>query len=106
MLRHFADIERNTPTTDDDTGQPLESWAAVVEDVPCSVETVRGGEMRRGRQMAATTTLLVRMHFHQDDFTITPLDRIAVDGHTLGIVAAYDPDGMRRELHIECRENA
>ena len=104
-LRQIVTLQRATITNDATTNQPIETWASLVADVPCSIETVSGGEVRRGRQMEALTTLLVRMHHLQDAATITTKDRIDWSGRTLNIVAAYDPTGLRRELEIQCRED-
>ena len=104
QFRHFATLQRATYPLDADTNQPVETFANYQTDVPCSIERVSGGEVRRGRQMQAVTSRLIRMHFHQDAFTVAPAtDRITVDGETMGIVAAYDPNGRREELFIECR---
>lgn len=104
-LRHFITLERNTPSTDSDTGQRIESWASVATNIPASVETVSGGETRRGRQMEALTNVLVRMHNPQGAFTVGVKDRLDYLGRKLNIVSAYDPDGHRFEMHIQCRED-
>lgn len=103
---NVATIERVTISDHADTNEPVESWATHVSNLFCSVEFVAGGEVRRGRQMQATTTTLIRTHHPQGDFTITTADRVSVDGRTLGIVASYDPTGRREELWLECRENS
>ena len=103
QFRTFATIQRATYTPDATTNQPVETFADYQTSIPCSIENVAGGEIRRGKQMQATTSKLLRMHHHQDGFTVIPTDQIIVNGETLGVVAAYDPTGRREELFIECR---
>lgn len=104
QFRTFAVIQRATYAADATTNEPVATYANYKTDIPCSIENVTGGEIRRGRQMQAVTTALLRMHHHQDDFTVSETtDQIIVNGQTLGIVAAYDPNGRREELFIECR---
>lgn len=104
-FRHFVNIERNTPTQDSDTGEQLASWAAIASSVPCEIVAVGGGETVRGRQMDATATTFVRMHHPQDTFTPTPLDRVVFGSRNLNILRAYDPTGLRQELHLQCKED-
>jgi hypothetical protein len=55
--------------------------------------------------MEAQTNVLLTGHHLQDAATVTPRDRVTLDGRTLHIVSAYDPTGLRRELQIQCRED-
>ena len=105
QLRHIVNVERNTPTPDSATNEPIDSWAAIASSVPAHVETASGGELRRGQQMSATTTHLVKMHHPQGAFTITARDRLnwVSEATYLNILSAVDPDGMRSELLIQCK---
>lgn len=114
-LRHFVDVQRNTPSADAATNQPIASWAVIdlggsvtTASIPCHVETVSGGEVRRGQQMTATTTHLVTMHHPQGAFAITPRDRLywTSESLALNVISAIDPDGMRSELLIQCKAAA
>ena len=104
-FRHIINLERNTPTNSNQTNELIDSWAAVVEDVPCHVETVTGGEIRRGRQMQAVTTHLIRMHHPQGAFTVGTKDRLnwVSESMLLNVISAIDPDGMKRELEIQAK---
>jgi hypothetical protein len=56
--------------------------------------------------MDAITTKLIRMRHPQEDFQVTPVDRLRNGEEELNIVRAYDPDGRRTELFVEVRELA
>jgi SPP1 family predicted phage head-tail adaptor len=105
-LRNVATVQRVSIANHADTNEPIETWATHVSGLFCSIETVSGGEVRRGRQMQAGTTTLIRTHHPQGDFTITTADRISFDSRMLNIVASYDPTGRREEWWIECEENS
>lgn len=105
QFRHIVILERNTPAADTATNQPVESWATATADIPCHIETVSGGEIRRGMQMQATTTHLVRMHHPNGAFTVDEKDRLDHSGVKLNVVSAIDRDGMLSELFIQCKAN-
>ena len=109
-LRHFITVIGYL-TQKDTTGQDVKRETTIARDVPCSIETVTGGEVRRGQQMQATTTVLLKMHHPQGAFEIQPEHLLREMygekvNREINVVAAYDPDGRRRELHIQGRENA
>lgn len=105
LLREFVTFQRDSGTQDA-SGQHIPSWGTLTnaDNVPCRVETVTGGEVRRGRQMESTTRLLITCLHPFGAFTLTPNDRAYYDSRALGIVAVYDPDETNRELHIQCKE--
>ena len=107
-MRHIVALQRNTPTPDSATNQPIESWEAVAIDIPCHVESVSGSEVRRGMQMDATTTHLVRIHHPFGAFTVGPKDRLywTSESMYLNVVSSLDRDGMKRELTIQCKVDA
>jgi hypothetical protein len=89
----------------DSAGQIVGAPITKLPSVPCSIETVTGGEVRRGQQMQATTNKLVRMRFVEGDKAPKTGDKLIGHGHAIGILAAYDKDGSRRELWVEGRSN-
>lgn len=102
--RFVCSLERNTPQQDDGL-QSIEKWAPIVVGIPCHREHTAGSEFRRGRQMDATTTWLVRMRHPQESFQITAMDRLAFYDRTLQVsVPPYDPEGDRAQLFVECKE--
>ena len=105
-LNNRVDIEEDTGATFDGAGQPVESWGALAAGsaVPAEVMAVGGGEMIRGRQVAATARWLVIVRHRTD---ITAQMRLDFGGNKLYIMRPpYDPDGRRDELRLECAEEA
>lgn len=89
----------------DTTNQLIPVPYIKLKDVPCSIESVTGGEVRRGQQIQATVNKLVTMNF-QDQYPITTGDELhEMHGKAvhqkIGVVAAYDPDGGRRVLLVQ-----
>ncbi len=105
-LREFVTFQRDNGTQDGN-GQYIPNWQNITNasNVPCSVEHVTGGEVRRGRQMQATATLLLRCVHPFGAFTLTTADSVSYDSRRLNIVDVYDPDETNRELHIQCKES-
>ena len=109
-LRHIVRII-GYRSQKDSANQDIPTQYIVCPLAYCSIETVTGGEVRRGQQMQATTNVLLKMHHPQGSFDVKPEMLVEeLHGETIhrriNVVAAYDPNGMRRELHIEGRENA
>lgn len=113
--RHIVTVERGTQSANATTNEPETTWAAITvspgvtaENIPCYIETVTGGEVRRGMQMSPTTTHLVKMAHPNGAFTIDPRDRLnwVVNSLMLNVISAVDADGMLRELTIQCKANA
>lgn len=109
-FRHFVDVI-GPGGQRDSSGQVVGSPTVKLRNVPCSIETVAGGEVRRGQQMQSTTNKLVRMHFIDGEQAPKTGDKLwemygAKVNQDIGILAAYDPDGRRRELVVEGKSNA
>lgn len=104
-LRHYVDIV-GPGGQRDSAGQVVGNPTTKLKSVPCSIETVTGGEVRRGQQMQATTNKLVRMRFLEGDKAPKTGDKLVGHEGTINILAAYDPDGRRRELMVEGKSNA
>ena len=101
QLNQRITIQRATSTPDDDTGQPIRTWANWKTRQPARVESVTGGEVIRGRSVSDETSTLFTIRYLAG---VTTRDRVIYESRTLGIVHAGDPYGDRRELRIECRE--
>ncbi|NBW11860.1 MAG: head-tail adaptor protein [Caulobacteraceae bacterium] len=107
-MRHVCDVERSTPGNNAATNEITESWAAIASDVPCHIDSVMGGEVKRGQQMSDVTTHLIEMHHPQGAFTVTPRDRInwTSESLILNVVSVLDTDGRREKLTIQAKANA
>lgn len=94
-------IIQNQTTTQDDVGQPLDSWTNFAK-VWAAVEDISGRELVRDGAVSAQVTTLVRFR-HRPGFTSAL--RIIDGARTLEAVApAIDKSGRRRELEVMCRE--
>jgi SPP1 family predicted phage head-tail adaptor len=98
--RNRITIQQATNTLDA-AGQPIPTWSTYLADYPVAIDSVAGGEVLRGRQVSAETTLVFSGRWYTG---VTTQMRVSYEGRTLGIVRASDPYGDRRELRIECKE--
>lgn len=100
--RYFADIEKHNGTVDIH-GQPSTAstaWTKVVSGWPCEVLTVSANEDSTG----GGTIMGYRIHgAYITSATIAPNMRMIIDGNTYEVVAAYDPDGRRRDLQVDAK---
>ena len=108
--RHVATAQQHDLTLDTH-GQPTYptagDWNTVVA-WPCSLETVRGGEIIRGRQVAPQTTHLLTGEYYGGRI-ITPDMRVSIpdiDNKPViyQVIAAYDPDGEADRFIVELRK--
>lgn len=119
MMRyhHFADIHEKVKAKDT-AGQivPGVNPTPLLKQYPVSLQVVSAGESIRGRQMQPNVnTLLIGRFPRGYEVTSNHILRLIGEFKTdakgqqvrreIGIVAAYDPDGMGRELHIQGRED-
>lgn len=103
--RHSAVFYRHNGKTDE-SGLPTygvaADWSQVGGSWPCEIQTTNGGEVIRGRQVAAETS-----HILYGDFaavqTVKPTDRLRAAGVGLEVVAVIDQHGLRDEMRIECK---
>jgi hypothetical protein len=111
-FRHYVDVFARGDQRDATTGQVVGSPSAKLRSVPCSIEVVTAGEVRRGQQMQATVDKLVTMRFIADVSKVPTTDDQLVEMHgdkvaqRINVVSAYDPDGRRRELLVQGRSAA
>jgi hypothetical protein len=114
--RHFIDIHEKVKAKDS-AGQIIPGIGKkLVTGYGVNSRTVSAGESIRGRQMQPTVNLLL-VGQHLPGIEVTPQHIALVHSEfktdakgqqvrrEIGIVAAYDPDGMGRELHIQGRED-
>ena len=76
-----------------------DSWANTQTGIAAEVKATAGGETTRGRQVAATTSHLVTIHYRTG---VTPKQRFVWNSMNLYISRAEDPDGTRQMLECEC----
>jgi hypothetical protein len=104
-FRHYVDVFARGDQRDA-SQQVVGAPTAKLRNVPCSIEIVNGGEVRRGQQMQAETNTLIVMRFIED--RIKPTDKLVQHGTgtEINVLAAYDPDGRRRETIVQGRSKA
>lgn len=110
-LRHrasFFSVSRDTNETGQQKKVPATS---VVQGIPVSIQSVGGDERRRGQQMVAGATHVVRLRFLTkiellpDMYLEVPRDPPGNGAiRRFQILRVVDPTGMRRELLIHCVE--
>ena len=90
----------------DDHGTPTYSidldWVTVVPEWPVEKVAASGGEILRGRQIAASTTHVLYGEYFSSD-GITPEQRCVIDGEIYQIVSVMDLEGRNRERRVELR---
>lgn len=79
------------------------NWIAVLKVWPCEMVSASGGETIRGRQVTANTSIVLFGDYAAAKYVLES-DRVTVDGRVLGVAAAYDAEGDKMELRVECRE--
>ena len=101
--RHKANIEQHDGTIDvygNPTFTVAGDWDIVIPNWPCEVTTTGANEVS---QDGVTITTHIIWGSYVGGSQITPNMRLNVDGTTYDVIAAYDPDGDRREIKIESR---
>lgn len=74
-LDRFITIQRKS-TTYSDSGQPEDTWAALVANRPASVSPVSGEERFSGEQFVARQQTEFRVRYSTELADLTPLDRV------------------------------
>ena len=104
--RYRATLERHDATETSDHGNPtyseIQDWDIVLTGWPCEITTTGGEENTNGGTISGITTHVLYGAFAGGNL-IEPKMRLEVDGVYYSVVAAYDPDGMRREIKVEAR---
>ena len=83
-------------------------WTEVVTEWPCEMRVVSGGEVIRGKQVAAETSHVLFGEFHggkaiQPQMKVEVYDPATSSTIEYGVVSSYDMDGDSRELRVELR---
>jgi SPP1 family predicted phage head-tail adaptor len=101
-LRDVLVLQKNTPTQDDN-GQPIESWGDV-RQLRCEVLPKSAREFNRNGNIDSSVTSIIRCRYV--DINPTPLYRFQnLNGtKTYNIVGVYDPDMLNRTLEIHVME--
>jgi hypothetical protein len=103
--RHVASFSRHNGNQDQ-TGAPTygvdSDWSSIIADWPCEMLTTGGGELLRGRQVTSSTTHVLIGDYYGADHVLAT-DRVLINGLTLEVVLAIDPDGDNVEMRIECK---
>lgn len=103
--RHTAQVQEHNGTVDG-TGNPTYGtpgdWDTVIAAWPCELLTTAGGETVRGKQVTAQTThVLFGEYFGASGVSANM--RIIVNGQTMSLVSAYDPNGDQSEMRVEAK---
>ena len=102
---HFAQFQKHNGTVDA-LGTPTydepADWDVVVPQWTAEHLQTRGGEVLRGRQVAAVTTDVLYGEYYGAQ-GVLPEMRCVIDGVTYEVVAALDMDGRHREMRVELR---
>jgi SPP1 family predicted phage head-tail adaptor len=80
------------------------SWSDEIVAYPCSFQTVRGGEVLRGRQVQPETTHVLHGEYHGGKNVTTDM-RCIIDDIVYNVVSVFDPEGRRRQMRIELKRN-
>ena len=98
-LRHRVTIQRLT-ITQGPSGDLVETWADVAT-LWGAVEPLSGREYWQAQQVAAETSIRVRIRYRAGlDTTM----RVIHDARTLEILSIVDPEERHAELQLMCRE--
>lgn len=95
-------VEENTPTTND-AGQLRPKWSLYCARW-ASVRASGGREEFREVQNRAEVTHLVELPWGRVAAGIKPEMRVLSEGRVLNVTRAFDPTGLRKEIHLECLE--
>ena len=98
-MRHRVEIQ-NPVETQDAALQPITTWETFRTSEPASYEQTAGGEVLRGRQVAANVTCVFVVNYRTGYST---RQRVIFDGTTHEILRVHTPDGIKRFVELECR---
>jgi hypothetical protein len=101
LLLKSCSIEQNTPTQDD-AGQMIEGWSAVVSGLPCRLDPTEGGVTDTPQSIyeLATHIMFMREPATPADFN-TKDHRIDVDGDKFVIILISKVYGYSALDHLE-----
>ena len=106
--RNRATVTQHPGTEVDEHGQPTYTepgdYDTIVSNWPVEIITTGGSEVLQGRQITAATTHVIFGGF-EGGSSITSDMKITIDGAEYDVIAAYDPDGDRKEIRVEAKRN-
>jgi len=104
MFREPVRVETRDETTLNSYNEPAPSWVLLL-DTRAALRGLSGRELAAADGMRADVTHLLTIRSSKLSRTITPKDRVIIDGRTFEILAAVDKAGRRREIELQCRES-
>ena len=99
-LRHRIEIQQDRGTSQDDYGQPEETWRTCAKRW-AEVLDLSGRELERAQQTFAEATVQVKMRYNAD---LTTRHRIKHGSRILAINHVSNPDGRKQETLCLCSE--
>ena len=102
-LRHRVTFETAT-VTDDDFGEPDQSWASITT-VWAGIEPTAGKERFAAMQHQSEIDTLIVCRYHTALSALAPKDRATWNSKTFDIKAVINVDERNKELHIFARLN-
>lgn len=109
--RHVAKVTRHNGNTDSHGNPTYEisaDWTILISAWPCEMLSTGGGEVIRGRQVAAETSHVLFGEYSggrkiDPDCRVEVFDPAAGKQVVYGVVSSYDVEGDRREMRVELR---
>ena len=106
--RHRASVIEHNGNQDDHGGYTFadpEDYQTIVTGYPVELITTGGDERVRGRQLIAETTHVMYGEYHGGK-SITSEMKVKIEGVTYEVIAAYDPQGDKREMRVEMKRES
>lgn len=99
-------IQENAVTTQNTDGEIVPAWTPIsgVSEIWASIEQGTGRELFAAQQIRPEVNSIVKSRYRSD---LTPRHRFKVKGtsRVIEILGMGDPDGSRRYLVFQCKEN-
>lgn len=101
QLRTVVVVQRATKAST--AGEPIDTWGTLCTRRARQV-TSGGTESEWADRTDARASVILELRWDSVTSTITPADRVLIDGRRLEIEAAEDVDGRRRTMRLTCTE--
>lgn len=89
-------------TTQDDYGQPLDTWTDVAANIYASIEPLTGRDFFAAKQINSEITTRITINYRND---ILPKMRVVYGSKIYDIIAPpIDFEERHIEIHLMCRE--
>lgn len=102
-FREPVRVETRDETSVNSYNETSESWTKLLE-TRAALSGGGGREFQQSGGTAADVTHVLRIRSSRLARTITPKERVILDGRTFEIVSAVDRSGRRRTIELQCRE--